>query len=70
MLTACNCLTKICTDFFAEWGVEPARQKKRGSLDEITNRVFEDLLNGKSEQNFDELGVLDFDARSSRVSRK
>ncbi|XP_037793227.1 regulator of G-protein signaling loco-like isoform X2 [Penaeus monodon] len=52
-----------------EWGVEPARQKKRGSLDEITNRVFEDLLNGKSEQNFDELGVLDFDARSSRTDR-
>ncbi|XP_071545051.1 regulator of G-protein signaling loco-like isoform X7 [Panulirus ornatus] len=51
-----------------EWGVEPGRQKKRGStLDEITNRVFEDLLKGKSEQNFDELGILDFDARSSRT---
>ncbi|XP_053632636.1 regulator of G-protein signaling loco isoform X3 [Cherax quadricarinatus] len=51
-----------------EWGFEPGRQKKRGStLDEITNRVFEDLLKGKSEQNFDELGILDFDARSSRT---
>ncbi|XP_066959345.1 uncharacterized protein loco isoform X3 [Macrobrachium rosenbergii] len=54
-----------------EWGIEPARQKKKrgngNTLDEITNRVFEDLLKGKSEQNFDELGILDFDARSSRT---
>lgn len=60
---------KRYTMTFSEWGVEPGRQKKRGNtLDEITNRVFEDLLKGKSEQNFDELGILDFDARSSRVS--
>ncbi|KAK3876061.1 hypothetical protein Pcinc_019116 [Petrolisthes cinctipes] len=51
-----------------EWGVESGRQKKRGNtLDEITNRVFEDLLKGKADQNFDELGILDFDARSSRT---
>ncbi|KAG7153808.1 Regulator of G-protein signaling loco-like, partial [Homarus americanus] len=51
-----------------EWGVESGRQTKRGTtLDEITNRVFEDLLKGKSEQNFDELGILDFDARSTRT---
>ena len=57
--------------FFSEWGIEPVRQKKRGgsgdALDEITNRIFEDLLKGKSQQNFDELGIMDFDARSSRV---
>lgn len=60
----------VSTDFcLPEWGVEAGRQKKRGNtLDEITNRVFEDLLKGKSEQNFDELGILDFDARSTRVS--
>ncbi|KAK7079539.1 LGN motif protein, partial [Halocaridina rubra] len=49
-----------------EWAIEPGRLKKRGnSLDEITNRVFEDLLKGKSERTFDELGVYDIDARSS-----
>lgn len=46
-----------------EWGVEPGRVKKRTStLDEITNRVFNEVLEGKSD-NFDELGVLDIDEK-------
>ncbi|XP_076062150.1 regulator of G protein signaling family member locomotion defects isoform X7 [Oratosquilla oratoria] len=54
-----------------EWGVECGRtyKKRTNTLDEITNRVFEDLLKGKLEQNFDELGVLDFDTRSNKTDR-
>ena len=49
--------------------VDSTRYRKRSStLDEITNKVFEDLLKGKSQTGFDDLGVLDFDARSSKVS--
>ncbi|CAL4109978.1 unnamed protein product [Meganyctiphanes norvegica] len=46
-----------------EWGVEPGRIKKRtNTLDEITNRVFNEVLEGKTD-NFDELGVLDIDEK-------
>lgn len=35
------------------------------SLDAITNRIFEDLMKGKSKMahNFDELGILDLESR-------
>ena len=52
---------------FTEY-LDPTTFRKRSStLDEITNKVFEDLLKGKSQSGFDDLGVLDIDARSSKV---
>lgn len=41
------------------------------TLDEITNQIFGDLMEGKSNSahNFDELGILDFD-RGGKVSLK
>lgn len=53
-----------------EWGVESGRQRKRGvnaSLDEITNLVFEDLRNVKTDQHYEDMGVVDMDARSCRT---
>lgn len=41
------------------------------SLDAITNRIFEDLMKGKSKMahNFDELGILDLESRE-KVTRQ
>lgn len=41
------------------------------SLDAITNRIFEDLMKGKSKvaHNFDELGILDLESRE-KVTRQ
>lgn len=54
-----------------EWGVESGRSRRRGgssaTLDEITNRVFQDLRNGKTDHHFDDMGVMDLDARSCRT---
>ncbi|KAB7497147.1 Regulator of G-protein signaling loco [Armadillidium nasatum] len=50
-----------------EWS-EPGRVPKRNTtLDEITNKVFADLLNGKTKSSFDDLGILDFDSRSTKT---
>ena len=45
-----------------------SRHRSFPSLDEITNRVFDDLLNGKADGNFDDFGVIDLDQNSSKVS--
>ncbi|XP_037090830.1 regulator of G-protein signaling loco-like [Pollicipes pollicipes] len=51
-----------------EGGGEPAEPRRPfPSLDEITNRVFEDLLNGKASGSFDDFGVIDFDQNSSKT---
>ncbi|CAM1316586.1 Uncharacterised protein at_DN0196 [Pycnogonum litorale] len=59
---------------FAEWGYEASSQrhslpsryaKYSASLNEITNKVFEDLLKGKAQGQFDELGILDLDKKSN-----
>ena len=45
-----------------------SRHRPFPSLDEITTRVFDDLLNGKADGNFDDFGVIDLDQNSSKVS--
>lgn len=51
----CQLVVKYPPDFHVNSSQEST------SLDAITNRVFEDLMRGKSEMahNFDELGILD-----------
>ena len=62
-----NILSNYFVLKFTEY-LDPTTFRKRSStLDEITNKVFEDLLKGKSQSGFDDLGVLDIDARSSKV---
>lgn len=52
-----------------EQAAEPAPPRGRPfpSLDEITNRVFEDLLQGKSDGSCDDFGVVDLDQHSVKV---
>ena len=45
-----------------------SRHRAFPSLDEITNRVFDDLLKGKADGTFDDFGVIDLDQDSSKVS--
>lgn len=59
---------------FTEWGYRNSNSrcslpnkysKYSTSLNEITNKVFEDLLKGKANAKFDELGVIDLDQKSN-----
>lgn len=45
---------------------------KSGSLEEITNQIFDDLMKGKSElaHTFDELGVVDLERGGGKVIRE
>ncbi|KAF0302019.1 Regulator of G-protein signaling loco [Amphibalanus amphitrite] len=44
-----------------------SRHRAFPSLDEITNRVFDDLLKGKADGTFDDFGVIDLDQNSSKT---